>query len=76
MLPSIYLETSVFGYLAMRMSGILRVAANQQMTRDWWDNHRQRYELFVSRYVIDECSAGDPVAAQCANRTHLQADGL
>ena len=64
MKPSIYLETSVIGCLAMRLSGVLRVAANQQVTRDWWDNHRQGFELFVSRYVVDECSGGDPVAAQ------------
>ena len=64
MKPSIYLETTIIGYLAMRMSGVLRIAANQQTTRDWWDNHRQKFELFVSRYVVDECSDGDPVAAQ------------
>ena len=64
MKPSIYLETSVIGCLAMRLSGVLRIAANQQVTREWWDNHRQRFELFVSRYVIDECSDGDPHAAQ------------
>ena len=64
MKPTVYLETTIIGYLAMRVSGILRVAANQQTTRDWWDNHRQRFELFVSRFVIDECSDGDPVAAQ------------
>ncbi len=62
--PSVYLETSIIGCMAMRLSGVLRMAANQQMTRDWWDNQRQQYELFVSRYVIDECSRGDPVAAQ------------
>ena len=48
----------------MRVSGIRRVAANQQTTRDWWDHHRQEFELFVSRFVVDECSDGDPVAAQ------------
>ena len=64
MKPSIYLETSVIGCLAMRLSGVLRIAANQQITRDWWDNHRERYDLFISRYVVDECSRGDPVAAQ------------
>jgi hypothetical protein len=62
--PTVYLETTVIGYLAMRVSGLLRVAANQQTTRDWWDNHRQRFTLFVSRFAVDECSAGDPVAAQ------------
>ena len=62
--PSIYLETSIIGCLAMRLSGVLRMAANQQVTRDWWDNRRHEYDLFVSRYVVDECSNGDPVAAQ------------
>ena len=62
--PSIYLETTIFGYLAMRPSKLLRVAANQESTRDWWDNHRHRYEPFVSQYVVDECLDGDPIAAQ------------
>ncbi len=48
----------------MRGSSLLRVAANQQITRDWWDNYRGRYEAFVSLFVLDECSAGDPIAAQ------------
>ena len=64
MKPTVYLETTVFGYLAMRVSSILRVAGNQQTTRDWWDNHRGDFDSFVSRLVIDECSQGDPVAAQ------------
>jgi hypothetical protein len=62
--PTIYIETSIIGYLAMRMSRDLRTAANQQVSRDWWDNHRQKYELLISRFVSDECSAGDPTAAQ------------
>lgn len=64
MKPSVYLETTIIGSSAMRVSGVLRVAANQQITRDWWDNHRGDFELFVSRFVVDECSDGDPVAAQ------------
>jgi hypothetical protein len=64
MKPTVYLETTVIGYLAMRGSNILRVAANQQTTRDWWDSHRAEFDLFVSRLVVGECSRGDPVAAQ------------
>ena len=64
MKPTVYLETTIIGYLAMRVSGVLRVAANQQTTRDWWDNHRAGFDLLVSRFVVDECSDGDPVAAQ------------
>src|SRR5947207_562323 len=64
MKPTVYLETSIIGYLAMRPSRDLLVAANQQLTRDWWDNHRHKYEPVVSRFVSDECRAGDPTAAQ------------
>jgi hypothetical protein len=64
MKPTVYIETTVIGYLAMRVSSLLRVAANQQTTRDWWDNHRQLFDPFVSRFVVDECSDGDPAAAQ------------
>ena len=64
MKASVYLETTIIGYLAMRVSGVLRIAANQQTTRDWWENRRQQFDLFVSRFVVDECSEGDAVAAQ------------
>ena len=64
MKPTVYRETTIIGYLAMRVSGMLRVAANQQATRDWWDHHRQEFDWFVSRFVVDECSDGDPVAAR------------
>jgi hypothetical protein len=63
MKPTVYLETTIFGYLAMRVSDVLRIAANQQTTRDWWDNHRQGFDLAASRFVVDECSGGDPAAA-------------
>ncbi len=64
MKPTVYLETTIIGYLAMRVSGMLRVAANQQTTHDWWDGHRHDFDLFVSRFVVDECSDGNPVAAE------------
>jgi hypothetical protein len=64
MKPTVYIETTIIGYLAMRVSGVLRIAANQQTTREWWDNHRERFDLLISRFVVDECSGGDPLAAQ------------
>jgi hypothetical protein len=64
MKPTVYIETTIIGYLAIRVSGVLRIAANQQTTREWWDNHRQRFDVLVSRFVVDECSGGDPVAAR------------
>jgi hypothetical protein len=36
MKSSIYLETSVIGYLTSRVSDMLLTAANQQLTPRWW----------------------------------------
>lgn len=63
MRPSVYIETSILGYLAMRPSAHLVTAANQQVTREFWDEHRSRFDLFVSLAVLDECMAGDKEAA-------------
>jgi hypothetical protein len=29
-----------------------------------WENERYKYDLYISREVIDEISLGDPIAAQ------------
>ncbi|MCH8045303.1 MAG: type II toxin-antitoxin system VapC family toxin [Planctomycetes bacterium] len=64
MKPSVYVETTIIGYLAARVSRDLVTASNQQLTQRWWSDHRERFELFVSRFVLDECAAGDDDAAQ------------
>jgi hypothetical protein len=61
-MPSVYLETSVIGYLASRRSADVIVAGKQQATHDWWNVSRPRFDLFVSQPVIKEFSAGDPTA--------------
>ena len=63
-MASVYLETSIIGYLASRPGADIIFAANQLMTTEWWNDHRARFDLFASQAVVDECSAGDPVAAQ------------
>ncbi len=63
MKSSVYIETSVIGYLTSRLRRELVAAANQQLTREWWEDYREHYDLFVSPFVIDECSAGDVEAA-------------
>jgi hypothetical protein len=62
-MASIYLETTIPSYLAAWRSPELVMAARQQLTREWWDNRRHDFELFLSQLVIDEASAGDPDAA-------------
>ena len=64
MKPKVYLETSVISYLASWPSRDLIVAANQQLTQEWWQVRRQDFDLFISQLVIQEASAGDEGAAQ------------
>ena len=40
------------------------MVAKQQTTRQWWDERRQDFELFVSDAVLVEASGGDPDAAR------------
>lgn len=62
MQPTVYIETSIVGYLTSRRSDSLLTAANQELTHDWWDSHRVRFQVYVSAYVVSECSSGDNVA--------------
>ena len=64
MRPKIYVETSVVSYLAARPSRDLIVAANQQITQEWWQVRRPAFELYISQMVVQEAAAGDPGAAQ------------
>jgi len=60
----VYIETSVISYLAARPSRNLLAAAWQQVTQEWWDNQRSRFELFISELVLAEAAQGDPEAAE------------
>jgi predicted nucleic acid-binding protein len=62
--PRVYLETSVLSYLTSRPSRDIVIAANQQVTREWWNNRRHLYDIFISQFVLDEAAAGDPTAAR------------
>ncbi len=64
MKPKVYLETSVVSYLAARPSRDLVVAANQQITHEWWHTQRAGFEVYVSELVVQEAGGGDETAAQ------------
>jgi hypothetical protein len=59
-LPKLYLETTIPSYLTARRSRELRLAAHQEVTEEWWTDHRHDYELYISDLVTDEVSDGDP----------------
>ena len=46
--------------MAGKPSRDLLIAACQQATRTWWDDHRHLYELYTSQLVIAEAGRGDP----------------
>lgn len=69
MKPTVYLETTIISYLTGRISRDLVVAAQQQVTRDWWELRRDAFALRVSDIVLDEAGEGD----RDASRRRLEA---
>jgi predicted nucleic acid-binding protein len=61
---TVYIETTVIGYLTSRPQKDLTVAGHQQTTREWWQTASDRFELLASQLVIQECAAGDQQAAE------------
>lgn len=50
-MPSVYIETTVPSYYhETRFSP--HAAAWRDVTRQWWDRHRRRYDLCTSRFVL------------------------
>ncbi|XHX78758.1 MAG: type II toxin-antitoxin system VapC family toxin [Stenomitos frigidus ULC029] len=65
MSETVYIETSILGYLTARTSRDLIVAANIELTRERWDTRRNDFQLYASQAVMQETSQGDTaIAAQ------------
>jgi hypothetical protein len=64
MLPKVYVETTIFSYLAARPSSQPITAGRQAITSQWWQAERSKYTLVVSELVESECSSGDPSSAK------------
>lgn len=69
MSETVYLETSFFGYLTARPSKNLIIAANMEVTRDWWESYRNAFTLYISQIVLDEVMEGD--AEMAAKRVEV-----
>ncbi|MEE8523208.1 MAG: DNA-binding protein, partial [Thermoanaerobaculia bacterium] len=57
MTKRVYIETTIPSYLAALPSRDLLQAARQQITHDWWNNQRPKYELCIAQTVLDEAAA-------------------
>ena len=69
----VYIETTVLGYLTSKPSRDLLLRAHQAVTRQWWDQYRPEFDLYVSQFVLDEVAKGDTEAAE---RRTLAARGI
>ncbi len=58
----VYIETSVISYLVARPSRDILIAANQQVTQEWWQNRRPKFDIYVSQLVAQEITSGDAEA--------------
>jgi hypothetical protein len=61
--PTLYLESSVISYQTAKPSRDVIVAGHQQITHQWWEKARPRFDLYISEVVRQEISLGDPDAA-------------
>lgn len=58
MSETVYIETSMVGYLTARPSNNLILMANQEVTRKWWER-RSQFTLYISQVVLNEAAQGD-----------------
>ena len=59
MSKTVYVETSIFGYLTARPTDNLILTANIKITQDWWNEYRSSLVLYTSELVEDEAARGD-----------------
>jgi hypothetical protein len=71
MMPKLYVETTIFGYLTGRTSRDVVTAGHQKTTRLWWNRRRREFDLYYSELVLEEISAGDEKEAE-QRRSHLR----
>jgi hypothetical protein len=68
-MSAIYVGTSIVGYLTARSAPDVVFQACQELTRRWWKQRREGFDLYISQLMLDEAGAGDPSAA--ADRLRL-----
>ena len=60
----VYIETSIISYLTARDSRDVVQLAKRQLTREWWNRERFRYELVIGQPVLEEIQLGAPDAVE------------
>ncbi|MEH2297071.1 type II toxin-antitoxin system VapC family toxin [Nostoc sp.] len=63
MSETVYIETSILGYLTARSTRNLILAANIEITKEWWESRRSDFLLYISQAVLNEVAKGDAEVA-------------
>jgi predicted nucleic acid-binding protein len=58
-METVYIETTIVSLLVARPSRDPLIAAHQQLTRQWWQDRRLRFNCVTSEEVVREASQGD-----------------
>jgi hypothetical protein len=61
MKPRVYIETTIVSYLTARPSQDRIIAANQEITREWWKRRRHLFDLCAA------CNAQGKETKNCEN---------
>ncbi|MDR2581136.1 MAG: type II toxin-antitoxin system VapC family toxin [Fibromonadaceae bacterium] len=59
----VYIETTIPSIITARPSMDITKTYRQGITKFFWENERHKYDLCISEFVLEECSKGDPNAA-------------
>lgn len=63
-MKTVYIETTIVSYLVANPPRDPVLAAHQQVTRRWWQDHRPDYHCLVSGETLAEAARGDAEQAR------------
>ena len=59
MSETVYIETSIIGYLTARPNNNSLLMASLEITQEWWNTRREQFALYISQVVLEEVARGD-----------------
>jgi hypothetical protein len=63
-LPRLYPETTIPSYLMARPNRDVVIAGHLETAREWWTTCRERFDVFISPFVVKKIPRGDAEAAR------------
>jgi predicted nucleic acid-binding protein len=61
---ALYIESTIPSYATGNPSGDIITAGKQALTKLFWEQQQDSYEVVTSEYTLAECKRGDPEAAK------------